>query len=346
MFSDRLCEVSSITVYYIDISSFQAGINLSGWHAVAAKATQGTGYTNPSWSRFRTQAATAGAFFFSYHFLERGNGTGQADYYFSRVGASPCMIDFEPTTGSDPTLGDCEAFCDRLRAHGCPCNMVYLPRWYWGNLGSPSLSGLTGRGLNLVSSQYTSYNDSGPGWAPYGGMVPQVWQYTSTLSTGGFSQVDCNAFKGSFAQLQQMVTGTAPTPGPPPAGQVTVPVNVGRAAGNAHNHLVSAHLVPTAPAGQAPSDICTATSPPAGQDVPVNSKVGIVASAPDTISVNASGSWVMLAQTDLNRANAGIATDGSFGPATQAAAEHFQGNHGLTQDGIVGPNTWKALGSL
>jgi len=43
MFSDRLCEVSSITVYYIDISSFQAGINLSGWHAVAAKATQGTG---------------------------------------------------------------------------------------------------------------------------------------------------------------------------------------------------------------------------------------------------------------------------------------------------------------
>jgi peptidoglycan hydrolase-like protein with peptidoglycan-binding domain len=35
--------------------------------------------------------------------------------------------------------------------------------------------------------------------------------------------------------------------------------------------------------------------------------------------------------------------DGSFGPKTEEAVRHFQGNNGLTVDGIVGPLTWDAL---
>lgn len=347
-----------MTVYYIDISSFQAGINLSGWHAVAVKATQGTGYTDPFWGSFRTHAAGVGAFFFGYHFLEAGNGAGQADHYFAVAGKTPCMIDFEPTSGSNPHIGDATAFCDRLRQRGGVCNLVYLPRWYWGNLGQPSLQALIDRHLHLVSSQYTPYSDSGPGWAPYGGMVPAVWQYTSTLSTGGFSQVDANAFKGTFAQLQALVAGApapapaphpAPQPVPPkpvPAGDVVVPDMAGKTAGNAHNALINAHLVPTAPSGQLPSQICTATSPGAGSDAKVSSSVTISAATAPTLQLNATGNWSMLCQKDLNRANAGLKTDGSFGPATQAAVEHFQSNHGLTVDGVVGPNTWSKLGSL
>ena len=154
------------------LSNYQRGINLRGWHAVCAKASEGTGYTDPSFGTFRTHAAGAGAFFFGYHFLHAGNGAGQADHYFGAAGRTPCMIDLEPTSGSNPSLADAEHFCDRLRAHGCACNMLYLPRWYWGNMGQPALGGLAQRHLHLVSSAYTAYNDHGPGWAPYGGMVP------------------------------------------------------------------------------------------------------------------------------------------------------------------------------
>jgi peptidoglycan hydrolase-like protein with peptidoglycan-binding domain len=47
---------------------------------------------------------------------------------------------------------------------------------------------------------------------------------------------------------------------------------------------------------------------------------------------------------DLLRAHGRhIAADGDFGPRTEEAVRGFQRNHGLTADGIVGPQTWPRL---
>ncbi|WP_351234041.1 peptidoglycan-binding protein [Streptomyces sp. NPDC002133] len=62
-----------------------------------------------------------------------------------------------------------------------------------------------------------------------------------------------------------------------------------------------------------------------------------------TVQNGSSGSAAKAAQTQLNRYGYGLAVDGAFGPASTNAAKDFQAKHGLTADGIVGPNTWNAL---
>ena len=57
------------------------------------------------------------------------------------------------------------------------------------------------------------------------------------------------------------------------------------------------------------------------------------------------GPSIAQVQERLNElgANPRLATDGNFGPLTEAAVIAFQRANGLTADGVVGPNTWNAL---
>ena len=64
-----------------------------------------------------------------------------------------------------------------------------------------------------------------------------------------------------------------------------------------------------------------------------------------TISEGATGPVVEWAQYLLVRRTLSYyQIDGIFGPVTTAAVEQFQGYSGLAVDGIVGPDTWAALG--
>lgn len=197
-------------MYFPDIYSGQAGIDLKGALAVICKATEGTGYVNPDYARAKANAASHGALFCSYHFLHAGNAAAQAQHAFSVAGHVPLMADFEPTSGSSPQLADAAAFTEEYRRLGGILHLLYLPRWYWQQLGSPDLGIMRSFGMALVSSDYTTYTDadSGPGWQPYGGMTPAVWQYTSTLQWNGF-RCDFNAFRGSYAGKQDPVSVAA-----------------------------------------------------------------------------------------------------------------------------------------
>jgi peptidoglycan hydrolase-like protein with peptidoglycan-binding domain len=212
-----------MTIFYPDVADYQAGISFVGCVIAMVKATEGTGYTNPDYAPAKVRAAKAGAYFCAYHFLHAGNGAGQASYAYGVVGAGvPLMIDMEPTFNSDgtiasaPQVSDAVAFINQYRALGGTVHLLYLPHWYWqGNLGQASLTSLIDLGMLLVSSDYTGYSDAGPGWAPYGGMAPVVWQYTSTATLNGVSNVDFNAYKNSLGDFQAQVTTGAPA-GPNP----------------------------------------------------------------------------------------------------------------------------------
>jgi peptidoglycan hydrolase-like protein with peptidoglycan-binding domain len=62
-----------------------------------------------------------------------------------------------------------------------------------------------------------------------------------------------------------------------------------------------------------------------------------------SVSQGASSDAVRAAQTQLNAYGAGLAVDGQFGPATDAAVRSYQSSHGLAVDGRVGLQTWQSL---
>lgn len=62
------------------------------------------------------------------------------------------------------------------------------------------------------------------------------------------------------------------------------------------------------------------------------------------IEHGAEGDTVSELQEALVELGYDIAVDGIFGDDTHAAVVDFQSNNGLDADGIVGPNTWEALG--
>lgn len=215
-----------MTIFYPDLSHYDIDRGVSvepGTVAVIAKATHGTLFVDSGYATFKAQAAKVGALFGAYHWLNHGNGAAQARYCYQHVGTVPVMVDAEDTDRNSGyngplTVQDIVDFVTTLRAAGGICNLVYLPHWYWQDtMKSPSLAPLVRLGVGLVSSNYTTYSDTGPGWTPYGAerAAPVVWQYTDHLPYGG-GYSDFNAFRGTVDEFRTVLYGAPPAPTPAP----------------------------------------------------------------------------------------------------------------------------------
>jgi lysozyme len=203
-----------MTIFGPDISSFQSGLGLSRLadaSFVIAKTTEGTYYTDADYQAWRSQAAQLGKPFVWYHFLSGESATAQAQHTAANVGDSslPGMLDAEPEGSYSPTLAEIIAYIDAALALGLNLRLLYLPHWYWQQMGSPDLSEISSRGVSLVSSAYASGSgnptaiypgDGAAGWQGYGGMTPLIYQFTNAASDGG-QTLDYNAFRGTAAQL-------------------------------------------------------------------------------------------------------------------------------------------------
>lgn len=73
-------------------------------------------------------------------------------------------------------------------------------------------------------------------------------------------------------------------------------------------------------------------------------QLSVSVSAYSVVRRGSTGSDVKTLQDMLNKVeDAGLSTDGRFGPATQEAVLNYQDENNLAVDGVAGPATWKVL---
>ena len=203
-----------------DTSHYRPGVKLDQAPGLITKATEGATYRDATYTDYRAAAAARGIPFAGFHWVNTADLDAQAHNAYSVLGSTPCMWDCEAPGATVPRILDLTA---RYRALGGVVHLGYLPHWWWLTLGSPDLRPLAAAGLALVSSNYPAagYTDDGPGWAPYGGVTPDIWQFTDAGSFGGSAGVDLNAYRGTAVDLRRLFAG-----GPTTGGTVTTNPNV------------------------------------------------------------------------------------------------------------------------
>ena len=200
-----------MTFFGIDIASYQAGLDMSrvkaeGFSYVIAKATEGSGYTNPFYREQRDGARANGLLFGAYHYVKAGDSARSQVDRFESVEPDrgvPVMLDHELTSGDAGVLW---AVRNEFVARGYRVNLIYLPNWYWsGHIGSPDLSGLP----PLMASNYVNgsgfASDLYPGddnyrWNGYGNNTVAILQFSESGRVAGYT-LDVNAFKGTVEDL-------------------------------------------------------------------------------------------------------------------------------------------------
>ena len=97
---------------------------------------------------------------------------------FVWLGSGATELYTNAPVGLNPWTAEAPAGLDET-SRNVTVQLGYCPDWYWSSVGG---------------------GDNGEGWLPYGNATPACWQFTDAALIGPWS-VDCNAFKGTPAQL-------------------------------------------------------------------------------------------------------------------------------------------------
>lgn len=199
-------------IFGIDISHHQGAFDVEraareGIEFFILKATEGSGFTDSRFKENLAKVRKTGKLVAAYHYQRAGISAVAQVAQIKRVVPRdvPVILDVEANSGHVSLTRDILA---RLRAAGYRSPLLYLPRWYWQQIGSPSLAGLP----PLWSSRYPDnriddirgeYADvPSHYWDGYGGLRVAVLQFTSSARVAGRSPIDGNAYRGSLAQLR------------------------------------------------------------------------------------------------------------------------------------------------
>lgn len=162
-----------------------------------------------------------------YHNLVHGDATyirDQVVYFLAEIratGANWAMLDverYEALVQRDlaPRWNDVLVFQQEWELRTDLPLAMYIARWVWDPyLGKPNLNTVPGP---LVSARYPSTSvgtlpglypgDDAEGWTPYGGRVPDIWQYSSKgIVPGASTTTDLDAFRGTLPELEILLKG-------------------------------------------------------------------------------------------------------------------------------------------
>lgn len=212
-----------MATFGLDLSHHQdLALNLAqcrreGIEFVFLKATEGSSFVDSEFDANLAEARAAGLLPAAYHYL-RSSAPASAQVAHIRKHVPldvPVIPDVEANSGA---IGLTREFVARLKEAGYRVPLLYLPRWYWQQIGSPSLVGLP----PLWSSRYPdnvrgSIADEWADipthyWTGYGGLDVAVLQFTSSATIAGHAPLDANAYRGTREQLAELLGYTQEEP--------------------------------------------------------------------------------------------------------------------------------------
>lgn len=212
-----------MTLYGIDISNWQAGINLATVPAefVIAKATQGTGYVSPDCARQVEQARQVGKRFGVYHYVSGGNAVAEANYFVDNcanwVGKGLFCIDWESNENSAwGNEGYLEQVVAQVKARTGIPPIIYVQASRYAQVAAVA----NRQNCGLWIAQYANMKPTGYQSTPWneGAYACVIRQYSSTGRLPGYGgNLDLNKFYGDGATFDKYVTGGGNTSNVPPS---------------------------------------------------------------------------------------------------------------------------------
>ena len=198
--------------YALDISHHQdkalslAQARRDGCELVLIKAGEGDSFVDPDFAANLAEARAAGQIVAAYWYQR---STATAAGHVAKIRATvpagvPVVMDVEANSGNVALTRD---IVGRLNVAGVRTPLLYIPRWYWQQIGSPSLAGLpplwSSRYPNNVVGALADEWAEVPAsyWDGYGGLSVALLQFTSSARIAGYAPLDASAYRGTRDQL-------------------------------------------------------------------------------------------------------------------------------------------------
>ncbi len=221
-----------MTLNGIDISNWQAGINLSAVPAdfVIVKVTEGTTYVSPEADTQYQGAKSAGRLLGVYHFATGAGAVEEAKFFLSNVqgylGEAVLFLDWEGAVVTQG-VGYAKAFLDYVHQQTGIRPLIYMSKSVTSSYDWSTVSANYGLWVaQYADTSPTGYQDDPwtdtRGYGSWSG--PAIFQYASTGHLSGYDgKLDLDKFYGDVKAWQAYAKSDRVTPEPKPDPEPETP---------------------------------------------------------------------------------------------------------------------------